>query len=126
MIGDVPSTIVTQQRGLLAVVALVLALATALAWLARERRGLLPGEHAARLWVHRHPLRPGARRLLIAYVSLGRPRTACLTVATIVLVVPLAAGWRAGLLAFAAATVVVPARTLKARARYRTVPSGHV
>ena len=121
-----PSEIVSQQRTPLTLLMLGLAVVAALVWLARERRGLLPGERAMRIWVYRHPLRPPWRRLVIGYVSLGRPRTACLTVAGIALATTLAAGWRAGLLSAAAATVVGPARALKARALYRTVPSGHV
>jgi len=120
-----PSELASQQPLLIAIV-IVLAAVVAVAWFARERRGLLPGEHAVRLWVHYHPPRPRLWRALIAYVSLGRPRTACLTVTGLALTATLVAGWRAGLLSVAAAAVVAPARALKARARHQTIPSGHV
>lgn len=115
-----------EQRAPLAALSAVLVAAVAAAWVARERRGLLPGERAARIWVAHHSPPPRLRRALIAFVSLGRPRAACVTVGGLALAAAAAAGWRAGVLIVAAAAVVAPARALKARARYQTVPSGHV
>jgi membrane-associated phospholipid phosphatase len=128
--GLVTSELVTRWlsdgRGPLAAVAAGLFVLVAAAWQARERRGLLPGEHAVRRWVYFHPAPPRFRRAVIAFVRLGRPRSALLTVGGLALAASAIAGWRAGVLILAASAVVAPARAIKARARHRTVPSGHV
>ena len=62
----VPSEFLSQQRLLLMVVATALTAVAGLAWLARERLGLLPGERQTWIWVRRHPLPPRLRRAVIA------------------------------------------------------------
>jgi membrane-associated phospholipid phosphatase len=116
----------TDGSGLLVGVAAGLFVFVAVAWVARERRGLLPGEYAVRRWVHFHPAPQPFHRGLLAFVRLGRPRSAFLTVGGFALAATAVAGWRSGVLICAASAVVAPARAIKARARHRTVPSGHV
>lgn len=122
----VPNELVSQQRGWLTLVAVTLALAVLAAWVTRERHGLLPGEWSLRAWVFHHPLPPKVRRIVFAFVGLGRPRVACATVLLCAIAATSVSSWRAGLLIGAASLVVLPARALKAWARHRTVPSGHV
>jgi membrane-associated phospholipid phosphatase len=117
---------ISDAHGPLAAVAAGLFVIVAVAWQARETRGLLPGEYAVRRWVHVHPAPPRLRRALIGFVQLGRPRSALLTVGGLALAASVVSGWRAGLLILTASAVVAPARALKAHARHQTVPSGHV
>jgi membrane-associated phospholipid phosphatase len=124
--GELLTRWLSDARGSLAGIAVGLLVFVGVAWLARERKGLLPGEQAVRRWVYFHPPPPRFRRALIAFVRLGRPGSALLTVAGLALAATAVAGWRVGVLILSASAVVAPARAIKARARHRTVPSGHV